>query len=590
MQHRHFLVTLTLLALVSVLVCIVPPSQPAMAIPAPLLLPFSVGETWYVCQGYNGTVSHPNAPALDLSIDPGSPGSQGCTPSTSNSSTGKVIIAPGAGNVYQGTGQTGGPDAIYINFDAGGSVLLAHMIHKWVPGSLNTFLGYVTAGEAIGTVLAPSAANGYYAHIHMMIFSGSSINNGSALPFEDAHQTRFQCAPDMPYSGEVNQYSGTALSRCDINPSYRVEIDQPINNGVILNDSSSIGGWAIYQPTLNGTGITDVHIWLDAPAPNGQFLGGAQYGLERSDVAGIYGEQYRYSGFELTWDTHAVPAGPHTLYIAARRPDGSWSADQVRSFTVQHPTRVSVERPAENTTIQEDTYPIRGWALHQTTSPNTGVTDVHIWLDAPSPPNGQFLGGARYGIERPDIASLYGEKYRYSGFELTWDTHTVTPGVHTLYIAARHPDASWSANQIRTVTVQHPTRLIVELPADNITLPQDTTTIQGWALHQTTSSNTGVTDVHIWLDAPSPPNGQFLGGARYGIERPDIASLYGEKYRYSGFELTWDTHTVTPGVHTLYIAARHPDASWSANQIRTVTVQPPITPRRYAIWLPMLRR
>src|SRR5687768_1998647 len=33
----------------------------AEAAPSPLLLPFSVGESWYVCQGYFGTISHRTA-------------------------------------------------------------------------------------------------------------------------------------------------------------------------------------------------------------------------------------------------------------------------------------------------------------------------------------------------------------------------------------------------------------------------------------------------------------------------------------------------------------------------------------------------
>ena len=240
------------------------------------------------------------------------------------------------------------------------------------------------------------------------------------------------------------------------------------------------------------------------------------------------------------------------------------------------PENTVIDNPLDGATIQDDVFTIRGWAIYPPAASGTGVTNVHVWLDAPSPPNGQFLGGATYGIDRPDVASLYGETYRYSGFEFTWDTHALSPGLHTLYIAARHPDASWSANQIRTVTIQHPTRIVVESPTENGTIQQGTTTIQGWAIYQTANLDTGVTDVHVWLDTPAP-NGQFLGGARYGIDRPDVASLYGETYRYSGFELTWDARAVAPGTHTLYIAARHPDASWSADLIRTVTIQAPTT-------------
>ena len=121
------------------------------------------------------------------------------------------------------------------------------------------------------------------------------------------------------------------------------------------------------------------------------------------------------------------------------------------------PESTVIDNPLDGATIQDDVFTIRGWAIYPPAASGTGVTNVHVWLDAPSPPNGQFLGGATYGIDRPDVASLYGETYRYSGIELTWDARAVAPGTHTLYIAARHPDASWSADLIRTVTIQVPT-------------------------------------------------------------------------------------------------------------------------------------
>ncbi|HEU5015105.1 MAG TPA: Ig-like domain-containing protein [Roseiflexaceae bacterium] len=185
------------------------------AMPAPLLLPFQEGETWYVCQGYrNSNGSHTiDGFALDLSIDRNSPGIKGCNPSTANSSTGKTVVAPGSGKAYRGTF----PDSIYINFDAGGSVVLGHLRHKWQQDApANALFGHVSAGEAIGIVNPPGVGNnGGYAHIHIHIKSGY-WDGGTQLPFAAAYQTRFQCAPDMPDKGkdEENQYSGLALTRC----------------------------------------------------------------------------------------------------------------------------------------------------------------------------------------------------------------------------------------------------------------------------------------------------------------------------------------------------------------------------------------
>jgi len=398
-------------------------------------------------------------------------------------------------------------------------------------------------------------------------------------------------------------------------------IETPVNNTTVQG-MLRISGWtkvdkafdvatSIYQPSTGGA-IDRVEIWLLDPNgvnPNPRKLGDAIYGTARPDAGGNY-------GWYFDWDSATVPNGTYLIQPRAVARNGMTSVLKggvSGSVTVNTriPESTVIDSPVDGVTIQDDMFTIRGWAIYPPAASGTGVTNVHVWLDAPSPPNGQFLGGATYGIERPDVASLYGETYRYSGFELTWDTHALSPGPHTLYIAARHPDASWSANQIRTVTIQHPTRIVAELPVENATLQQGTTTIQGWAIYQTANLDTGVTNIHVWLDAPSP-NGQFLGGATYGIERPDVASLYGETYRYSGFELTWDTLAVSPGTHTLYIAARHPDASWSADLIRTVTIQvptpvtpsptpvtpspTPVTPSptpvtpRHSVYLPMIRR
>ncbi len=188
------------------------------AMPTPLLLPFSMGETWYVCRGYNQgthTNTYGDPYGLDLSIAPNSPSSGGCDPATKDASTGKTVVAPGAGTVFQGNEA----DDIWINFDAGGSILIAHLTHKWQPANANAVLGRVVAGEALGTVNPPGhpTGNGNYAHIHIHVYTEKGLG-GPNRPFADAYGTRFQCAIDMPDKGGTNQYSGTALTRCDNTP------------------------------------------------------------------------------------------------------------------------------------------------------------------------------------------------------------------------------------------------------------------------------------------------------------------------------------------------------------------------------------
>jgi hypothetical protein len=203
----------TIAALVAVLIAsgasVVVTPQRASANPSPLPLPWPEGQTWYVCQGYNGLISHQGKPQLDLSIDPRAAGPSGCTPSTKNSSYDKPVLAPGSGRVKRINGFRG-PDFVCLTFDAGGSMAIGHLSNRAADGPIE-------AGKTLGTVEAAGYNNGNYAHIHVQFHSGSGCGKSPLVPFDDAHQARFQCAPNLPFdlnSRKTNQYSGLALTRC----------------------------------------------------------------------------------------------------------------------------------------------------------------------------------------------------------------------------------------------------------------------------------------------------------------------------------------------------------------------------------------
>ena len=75
--------------------------------------------------------------------------------------------------------------------------------------------GRVERGDELGKVEPPipGSPNGDYAHIHIQVHSGAGCaDSGSPIPFDDAHATRLIGTQELPYSGEVNQYSGLQLS------------------------------------------------------------------------------------------------------------------------------------------------------------------------------------------------------------------------------------------------------------------------------------------------------------------------------------------------------------------------------------------
>ena len=180
----------------------------ARATAEPLQLPIPAGQTWYVCQGYNGQVSHEGAPALDISLEPRSAGSKGCLAGSRYSSAGSVVRSPGVGTAYQWPGCCG-DDFVCVNLDSGGSVAVGHLSDRIPSGSR------VDVGTRIGSVAWPGPSNGDYGHIHVQAHPEPDCTEASdPVAFDVAHGSRFACTPDLPYSGAPNQYSGLALKRC----------------------------------------------------------------------------------------------------------------------------------------------------------------------------------------------------------------------------------------------------------------------------------------------------------------------------------------------------------------------------------------
>lgn len=173
-----------------------------------LVLPIPPNQTWYVCQGYNGQITHAGMPALDLSLDRRSAGSEGCLAGSKYSSAGSVVTSPGDGTASRWPGCCG-DDFVCVDLDLGGSVAVGHLSHRVRDGSR------VTAGSRIGTVAWPDQSNGDFSHVHVQAHPAWGCTEaGDPVAFDVAHGFKWRCTPDLPYSGTVNQYSGLAVARC----------------------------------------------------------------------------------------------------------------------------------------------------------------------------------------------------------------------------------------------------------------------------------------------------------------------------------------------------------------------------------------
>jgi ADP-heptose:LPS heptosyltransferase len=108
--------------------------------------------------------------------------------------------------------------------------------------------------------------------------------------------------------------------------------DQPFlydGSVVPLFGSVQFKGWA-----LATRGIASVSYYYD-----GVFLGEADYGIPRPDVATLAGHlrQSFRTGFHFQLDTHTVPAGLHRLTLTARSRDGRLASDSCMVL-VAHPS------------------------------------------------------------------------------------------------------------------------------------------------------------------------------------------------------------------------------------------------------------
>jgi len=113
----------------------------------------------------------------------------------------------------------------------------------------------------------------------------------------------------------------------------QIVIDAPVA-GASVHGAFLLGGWAADLDAGSGTGISTVHVWA-YPVAGGDpsFLGVADVGA-RPDVAAIYGDQFRDSGYGLI--VNDLPPGTYDLAVFG------WSIAK-RGFLPARVVRVTVK-------------------------------------------------------------------------------------------------------------------------------------------------------------------------------------------------------------------------------------------------------
>lgn len=111
-------------------------------------------------------------------------------------------------------------------------------------------------------------------------------------------------------------------------------IDKP-QNGATVDQPLVVAGWALDLAATDGAGIDTVHVWA-YPAAGGDpiFLGVADSGYSRPDVAATYGAQFERSSFSLT-ATGLAPGAYDVVVYAHRASTGVFEGAQSVRVTVR---------------------------------------------------------------------------------------------------------------------------------------------------------------------------------------------------------------------------------------------------------------
>ena len=146
----------------------------------------------------------------------------------------------------------------------------------------------------------------------------------------DASTGDFTWAPGVGFIGVYNlvfvrMQNGRAIARRELQVVLQpkrsglvgthVTIDAPRQQQDVAQPFA-IGGWAADMDAPHGTGVTGAHVWA-YPLAGGPpvFLGTAEYGAARPDVAAVHGDRFLASGFSLL--VQGLPHGNYDLAVFA---------------------------------------------------------------------------------------------------------------------------------------------------------------------------------------------------------------------------------------------------------------------------------
>jgi hypothetical protein len=349
-------------------------------------------------------------------------------------------------------------------------------------------------------------------------------------------------------------------------------------------------GWALTpQPKIIPVGGTTITVLVDGVA-----RGNVTYNHERADIESLF-PGYRNTegpngavGFRVI-DSRTLSDGLHTISWTVTDSDGVTEGIGSRYFRVSNTTSAASTSlstssassipPNETATVtaapsldQVEAVPIdrtpiwgrRGWALDgewQSYAPNSSgrrivrgeeIDRFELALDLGS---GETIAGHLRNADR--LAPLpAGAQLNPATGRFTWTPGAGFIGNYDLVFVRSLSGRPLARYEVRFALRPKSSGFTgMQVTIDRPRTQQDVTQpfiLSGWAADLSTDSGeTGVGGLHVWAYPLTGGAPTFLGTARYGAVRADVADVHGEQFRASGFELS--VVGVSPGLYDLAV-------------------------------------
>ncbi len=356
-----------------------------------------------------------------------------------------------------------------------------------------------SSGTGPGSVQVSSAATGTIGHVEFLSINGQSITLSETVPY--------------------------------------IRTDTPANEAAVT-EPLVVAGWALESdPEVSGTAVDLVHVYArlltsGGPSETAIFLGAADIGIPRSDIAAAFGSQYLNAGWQFS--VRSLPSGFYNIEVYMHSIHSGWVTASFRRYTITAAaprTQILIDSIANGETVTSP-FLISGWAIDTAAPSGTGVDTVHVWAYPADGSAPRFVGVANYGSQRTDIGQLFGAAFAPSGFALAG---RLAPGAYTVVTFAHSTLTNTFAGvAAAAITVAGNAQPIVIFTGGNrlggTGGSAGTFSLSVAAIDERASTGAGVDLVHVWAYPIGGGSPVFLGASGTAAANPIMAAAFGQQF------------------------------------------------------------